>query len=144
MADVILQEILSYESVKFIDNEHVAAYYYASKNLMHIIWKQRTVGEAYRKVFIDCIEFAQNHLSTSFLSDIRNQGIVGPEDRHWFESVALPGAIDCGLQKSAVIFDGNVFKMYYINMILQHGVRKGIPMKFFRDLNSAEQWLLAL
>lgn len=142
MAETIQVEVLSYEHVSFIDNEHVVAVYYKEKKLMHLIWKQRTIGKNYRNTFLECINYAKKNLSTFFISDIRNQGIVGPEDRKWFETVALPGAIECGLKKSAVVFEGNVFKMYYINMILQHGAKKGIPMKFFKDLTQAKDWLL--
>jgi hypothetical protein len=141
MTEVLHAELLTYEYTTFIDDDNLNAYYYPEKKLIHIVWKQRTIGEDYRNAFLGCVEFAKSNPSNYFLSDIRQQGVVGPEDRKWFETVALPAAIDVGLQKSAAVFDGNVFKMYYINMILQHVVKKGIPMKFFKDLESAQKWL---
>jgi hypothetical protein len=141
MEEVIEQEILSYQHTKIMDNEHLSAYYYPEKKLTHYVWKQRTIGEPYRQAFLDGLKYGTENKTHYFISDIRNQGIVGPDDRKWFESVAVPAAIELGLTKVAAVFDGNTFKMYYINMILQHVVKKGVPMKFFKDLETAEKWL---
>lgn len=135
--------VLSYTSEKFIDNENISAHYYSEIKTIHFIWKQRSLGNDYRQPFLDAGEFAENHDAIYFLTDIRNQGIVGPDDRKWFEDVALPLAIERGLQKSAVVFEGNIFKLYYINMLLKHFAKKSIPMKFFKSLDEAKEWLLA-
>lgn len=93
---------------------------------------------------MDGAECAKLNKTHYFISDIQKQGVVGPEDRKWFEAVAIPTAIELGLAKAAIIFDGNVFKMYYINMLLNHFTNKGVPMKFFKDLKGAEKWILNL
>lgn len=132
----------AYQSTKFISDENLDAFYYPEIKLMHFIWKQRAFGDAYRQAFLDGIDYSHDHPTKYFLSDIRNQGVVGPEDRKWFESVALPGAIENGVIKVGVVFEGNVFKRYYINMLLQHFVSRGVPMKFFSTTNSAFEWLI--
>lgn len=143
MDQLLIENGVVKKHTAFIDIDNLLAVYYPELELMHFIWRQRTTGEPYRKAFSDAVEFAKTHKSKYFLSDIRNQGIVGPDDRKWFESVALPGAIEQGLQRVAMIFDGNVFKMHYINMILKHVVDKGIPMKFFKEKDLAAEWLLS-
>ena len=76
------------------------------------------------------------------MSDITNQGIVGPDDRKWFEEVAVPGAVKSGVIKVGIIFDGNVFKQYYINNIMLRFKKMTVPMKFFRSMDAAVEWLL--
>ncbi|NJK85888.1 MAG: hypothetical protein HC906_07905 [Bacteroidales bacterium] len=103
--------------------------------------EKSTKGDLYRNAFNNAVKYAKDHPTCYFMSDIRKQGVVGPEDRKWFETVAIPAAIGVGLQKAAVIHDANAFKMYYINIILQHVLKKGVPMKFFGNTEQAYQWL---
>lgn len=99
-------------------------------NLGIIEWKNKVTPETYASAFQSLLDFAENKRNIYyFLSDIRNQGIVGPENRKWFETVALPKAISLGLKKAATIMDGNIFKKYYINMILSVSSKFDLPLK---------------
>lgn len=143
MVTVNEKEVINYNAEKFVDNENVKAYFYPDIKLMHYIWKQRCVGEEYRNNYQKALDFASNHDATFFMSDIRKQGVIGPDDRKWFESVAIPGAIERGLTKAAVIFDGNTFKLYYLNILLRVFSKRSIPMKLFNETQPAIEWLLA-
>jgi hypothetical protein len=125
----------------FTDN-NLDIYHYPEQKIMHYYWKKRTLGEDYRRLFLKGLTLSDSYPTQYFLSDICNQGIVGTEDRKWFESVAIPGAIERGLKRAAVIFDGNAFKIYYLNLLLQTFAKKGVPMKFFKDKDEAVNWLL--
>ena len=70
-----------------------------------------------------------------FLSDIREQAVISPEDRKWFENEAMPKAVAKGLNAAAVVFNGNVFKKYYLNIILQATNKFGLPMNVFTKRN---------
>jgi hypothetical protein len=129
-------------SKQLLSNENLDIFYYPELKIMHYYWKRRTLGEEYRNSFLKGHDLADKNPTNYFLSDICNQGIVGPDDRKWFETVAIPGAINRGLKRAAVVFDGNTFKMYYLNMLLQTFMKKGIPMKFFKDNDTAVDWLL--
>lgn len=135
-------ELLPYPSELVFTSENIEIQYYPEIKIIHFLWKQRTLGDLYRKAFLDGIEYIKKFPETYFISDIRNQGIVGPEDRHWFETVALPRAIKANLKRCALVFDGNVFKQYYINMILKQTTKRGFPMKIFRSNDSAVEWIL--
>jgi len=128
--------------VQLLSNDNLDIFHYPELKIMHYYWKKRTLGDDYRNLFLKGLELAVSHSTSFFLSDICNQGIVGPDDRRWFETVAIPGAIDKGLKRAAVVFDGNTFKMYYLNMLLQTFLKKGVPMKFFKDNDQAVDWLL--
>ena len=85
-------------------------------------------------------EYAKNHEAQNFLSDIREQSVVSPENRKWFEEIMIPQAIDVGLKRAAVIFDGNVFKKYYLNMIIKVTNKFGLPLKIFNSEEEAIEW----
>ena len=135
--------IVGYRTEQFIDNENVKAYFYPEIKLMHFVWLQNCVGEKYRYNFQQALDFAAKNDACYFISDIRKQGVVGPEDRKWFETVAIPGAIEQGLKRAAVIADGNIFKMYYLNMLLKVFTKMAVPFKLFNNTRLAINWLIA-
>jgi hypothetical protein len=141
MTETHTVSLKSAKTVQLHSDDNLDIYHYPELKIMHYYWKCRTLGDEYRRLFSLGLDLAVSHPTIYFLSDICNQGIVGPEDRKWFETVAIPGAIEKGLEKAAVVFDGNIFKMYYLNLLLQTFVKKGVPMKFFRDNNQAVEWL---
>ncbi|MBN1116723.1 MAG: hypothetical protein JXA77_05945 [Bacteroidales bacterium] len=134
-------EVVNYNFEQFIDEDSAQAFYYPEIKLMHFIWKNRCSSEDYRRLFTQALDFAENSDATLFLSDVRLQGIIAPDDRKWFESVAIPGAIERGLTKAAIVSEGNAFKMYYLNLLLKTFVKKDIPMKLFKDTQSGISWL---
>lgn len=142
MVTVNEKEVINYQAEQFVDNEYVVAYFYPEIKLMHYIWRKNCVGQEYRDNFQKALDFASENDANYFISDIRKQGVIGPEDRKWFESVAIPGAIERGLKKAAVIFDGNAFKMYYLNLLLKVFANRSIPMKLFKDTQSAIDWVI--
>ncbi|MCG8699489.1 MAG: hypothetical protein MI922_15640 [Bacteroidales bacterium] len=127
---------------RFHSDDNLDMYYDAETKIMFFQWKRRTLGDPYRNAFMKGIEHGKTHPTKYFMSDITHQGIVGPNDRKWFEEVAVPGAVKSGVIKVGIIFDGNVFKQYYINNIMLRFKKKAVPMKFFRSKEAAIDWLL--
>jgi len=110
--------------------------------LVTITWDGTVTTEQYRNVFITTLEYQalNNAVIENFLSDIRNQGIVSPENRKWFEQVAIPRSIEQGLQRAGVVFVANVFKKYYLNLILSATNKFKLPLRFFNTVEEAETW----
>ena len=52
----------------------------------------------------------------------------------------IPKGIDVGLKRAGVIFDGNVFKKYYLNMIIKVTNKFGLPLKIFNKQEEAIEW----
>lgn len=126
---------------KVIQNTDYAELSYDSElNLGKIKWKRKTTTDEYKYVFMSLLGFAKENQIDNFLSDIRDQQSVSPENRRWLELVLLPKAIDIGLKRAGVIFDGNVFKRYYINAIIKVTNKYNIPMKIFKDEKEAVDW----
>ncbi len=123
------------------ENDAADIVYIPELELLQIIWKGKINSEQYQETFLAALKFAENRATSRFMSDIRQQVIIGPRDRSWFEEVALPGAIERGLKKGAVVFDGNIFKEYYLNHILVRTKKFNLPLKFFRTQEEAIEWL---
>ena len=123
-----------------LNNDYAEISYDSELKLGKIVWKRKTSMEEYQHAFITLLEDIKVHGTENFLSDIRNQSVVSPEARKWFEAEMIPNAIKFGVKRAAVIFDGSVFKKYYLNMILQATNKFGLPLKMFGTEEEALAW----
>jgi len=126
-----------------LDTKYAHVTYNPALKIGKVEWKAKASSEEYQKAIISLINYAEkNHPVLYYLTDITKQSVVSPEDRKWFENIMVPKAMGMGLKKAAVIFDGNVFKKYYINMIIQVTGKLGLPLKMFNKEEDAIQWLI--
>ena len=126
--------------LQILNESYVDVQYDEERYLIKVYWKSEMTSEEYRKAFSLAIDSAKTHRIDSYLSDIRNQKLVSPNDRKWFEEIAFPNAIKAGLKRAAVVFSGNVFKKYYLNNILAKSKKYKLPMKFFTTEEDALIW----
>ncbi|UII19822.1 hypothetical protein [Fulvivirga ligni] len=111
-----------------------------------IVWEgEKSLSlEQYRKPFQALLDWSADGKTVSlFMSDTRHQGVVSPENRKWFGHEMVPAAIEGGLKRAAVISGANVFKKYYLNLILSAVNKFNLPFKLFSDEDSAMEFLLA-
>ncbi|MEO7991454.1 MAG: STAS/SEC14 domain-containing protein [Chryseolinea sp.] len=128
---------------KIFESPSAVVYYVADKTLGKIVWRGSLTPEEYKKPFLALIDLAKKGTSvTRFMSDIRNQGVVSPESRKWFEKEMVPAAIANGLKRAAVISGSNAFKTYYINLILRSVNKFNLPFKIFNDEEKAIDFLM--
>jgi len=125
-----------------LDTPYAELSFNQENQLAMIRWKGKATSEEYRNAFNVLLDFQNKQTITRYISDIRKQAIISPVDRKWFETVAMPRAIQQGLKAATVIFDGNAFKKYYINVIINATNKYGLPMKVFNDLEEAKLWLM--
>ncbi len=126
---------------EILNEPYVTIAFDSDLKLIKITWLGNQDSNQYRRAFNIALAFASTAKIELFLSDIRNQTIVSPDDRKWFQTSALPRAINGGLKKAAVVFNGNVFKKYYLNNIMDSISKFGIPLKFFNSDEEAINWL---
>jgi hypothetical protein len=124
-----------------IDKDFVTVYYVAEKRLGKLVWKRKPESDEYKSAFQALLDHSLKEPVDNFLSDIRNQGVISPDDRKWFEKEMLPLAINAGLKRAAVIFDGNIFKKYYMNLLIGASNKFGMPLKLFLNEDEALQWI---
>lgn len=135
-----MTQILIEEKV-ILDEEYAIVSYLSSTKFGKIIWKRKPDSEEYRCAFQTLLKYSQKQPVNIFLSDTSKQGIISPDDRKWFETEMLPAAVQSGLKKAAVVFDGNIFKKYYLNLIISATNKFGMPLKLFLTEEDALLWL---
>ena len=128
---------------KLFSNKYADTYYDASMKLFEIIWHSRVVpDEEYKNIYEKSLDQMESREFYTFLSDTRNEGVISPKARKWFQEEAVQRANKMGLRYAAVIINKEIFKKYYMNMILKWLNRKSeITMKIFYDYDEAIEWL---
>jgi hypothetical protein len=111
------------------------------KRRMALIWTGSPSKEEYQKPFLAMLDYGARYPVDSMLSDISNQGIISPDNRKWFEKEMMPRAVQAGLQRGAIVTNGNAFKLYYINLILSAVNKFPIATKLFNNQQDALSWL---
>ena len=116
--------------------------YSKERELVTTVWNSKKVTfKEYQEPFLAAIEFQKKVFVSNYISDIREQYIIPPEFRKWFQTEILPKAYAAGVKRSAIIFNGNVFKKYYLNNIMNSVKKFGAPIKFFSTMEEAHIWL---
>lgn len=122
---------------------YVRVTYDSERCLGKVIWMGNPKQEEYKEPFEVVLDWAKKgNKVTRFLSDTRNQGVVSPDNRKWFENKMIPAAMKAGLKRSAAITAGNAFKRYYLNMILSAFNKFDMPFKVCSDEESAIEFLM--
>jgi hypothetical protein len=122
------------------ENRCTKVYYNADLQLGKIVWNGIPSAMEYKEPFLKLIDHAKTVPIPNFLSDTTNQGVVNPESRKWFEKEMLPAAMKAGLKRAGVVSNSNVFKRYYINMIIGATNKFALPVKIFSNEEDALKW----
>lgn len=109
-------------------------------NAIELSWKKIQDEETYKLMFSKGVEFLTEYKATKWLSDIRKQGVVGPQSSKWLQEVIIPKAVSLGLRKVAIVTDPDVFKKLYVDN-LKKGSTQSEFMKHFDSIDSANAWL---
>jgi len=118
------------DAIKILDEKYAVVTYMQGFKMVKIEWRDAVEFEEYKHTFETVLNHALNgNEILRFCSDIRNQGVVGPENRKWFENELLPRAVKAGLKRATVITDANIFKRYYINLIISKVNKFNMPFK---------------
>lgn len=128
-----------------LETDYAVVEFYEEDELVQVTWKKisgKLPLEEYKKVFEESLNFqeANKEKIKFFLSDIRQQTVLSPEYRKWFQEVAMPKSTANGVRRSGVLFEGNVFQKYYLNNIMNTTKKLGVSMKFFSKREDAIKW----
>jgi hypothetical protein len=107
-------------------------------------WRGSCPKEEYRELFEGLLKYASENLMKYVSTDMRRQGLVSPENRKWFEKDMWPRGIAVGLCKVAAVTDANVFKRYYLNMLLSSSKKIGFSFKICITTEDAQKFLPAV
>lgn len=124
-----------------LDTRYAEVIFVPGKKLIRVTWKGEVKSEEYRHTFHKTLECGEKNVVENFISDITRQKIISPEDRKWFETDVLPKAISVGLKRGCVVYDGNIFKKYYLTHIMNSTKDFGLPFKFAGSMDEALNWI---
>ncbi|MGM0580642.1 MAG: hypothetical protein ACQETL_08180 [Bacteroidota bacterium] len=126
-----------------LDESYAEVTYFPDQEMARIKWKGNVNVDQYRNAFMTVYEYAiAGNTVKRFYSDTREQGVVGPENRKWFEKEMLPKAIDAGMERAGTISDANIFKRYYLNMILKSINKFNLPFKLCGSEEEVVEFLM--
>lgn len=127
----------------FYENDSAQLYYDAHINNTVIIWKRNVTGSEYRKAFEVVLQTMKTYNTPGWIADLRNQGVIEPEDQQWFISNVLQVAAENGLVRIATIgFTDPIRKDYYDRMKTITSER-GIELRVFESVEVAVNWMLS-
>ena len=125
-----------------LDTDYVLVTYDMTSKILAIIWKGKLTSEQYRHTYIKSLEFSEDHKVEGFMVDISNQKRVSAADKRWFDDTVLPNANTVGLKKACVVYDGNLFREYYLTHAVKRAKKYPIPYMYFKSRRRAMEWLL--
>ena len=109
-------------------------------NCIELIWKQFQDEQTYKMLFNKGLNSLIEKKATCWLSDIRNEGVVGPSTSNWMKTEILPVAFKNGLQKIAIVMDADVFKTFYVKNF-ETIKEASLKMRYFDSIDDARKWL---
>lgn len=118
-------------------------HYNARTNVMGISWKKQVTSEAYRALFTKCLETLRTYNTACWISDLRKQGTIAPEDQKWMLSDIFISAVANGLKLIAVIYDPEQHNEDYRSRITAASKKAGVDVAFFTSGKEAEAWIEA-
>jgi hypothetical protein len=116
--------------------------YNSQENLLYLEWKKEASSEEYQRAMIECLEFGRSHKVENFISDIRNQKQINPDNRKWFESQVLPSASkELQLKRAAIIHDGSWLQQKYLKNIMKSAEKYDVHIRTYTNEESAVRWI---
>jgi signal transduction histidine kinase len=123
-------------------SEFGSVFYNARTNAAGIVWHTNVTSAQYRKMFQKCLEMVELYHTPFWISDIRKQGRVDPEDQKWMLTHTFPQAYKFGLRKVALIYLAHEINEDYRSRISATAAQLGVAMEFFTTQVDAEAWIL--
>ena len=122
------------------DDEYSLIQFEKNTKTLELIWKKTVNKEVYRETFENALDLLLKHNSKNFISDIRKEGVVGPENTQWLQQNIIPKALESGLDKIAIVMDEDVFKKFYTDNI-KKAIEGNAQINIFYSKNEAYNWI---
>jgi signal transduction histidine kinase len=125
----------------FFENEAACLYYDAYINNTVIIWKRQITSDEYREVFSTVLQTIKTYNTPGWIADLRHQGIVSPEDQHWFIETVLKTAAANNLKRIAAIALHHPVRQDYHQRMIEITQALGVELRTFDNLETAVHWM---
>ena len=125
----------------FFENESAQLYYDAYINNTVIIWKRNVSSNEYRKAFEVVLQTIRTYNTPGWIADLRNQGVITPEDQQWFISNVLKTAAENGLVRIGTVGFNNPIRKDYYQRMISKTAEFGIEFRVFESIEDAVSWM---
>jgi hypothetical protein len=125
---------------KLKETDHAIVQFEEETKTLELIWKKTVTKEIYREVFLEALDLLIKNNSKNFISDIRKEGVVGPDNTKWLQENIIPKALKSGLQKIAIVMDEDIFKEFYTENI-KKAIEGNAQINLFKSMEEAYQWI---
>lgn len=125
------------------DSEYGQIYYNARLNTAGIRWKKQVTSEAYRELFNKSVDVLRIYNTPYWISDLRKQGTINPEDQLWMVTTIIPEAARNGLLWIVGIYDPAQHNEDYRERIKNAIEKAGSLVHFCTNTKEAETWINA-
>ncbi|SRR6056297_1208787 len=125
---------------KLKETDHAIVQFEEETKTLELIWKKTVTKEIYRETFLESLDLLIKKNSENFISDIRKEGVVGPENTKWLQENIIPKALKSGLQKIAIVMDEDIFKEFYTENI-KKAIEGNAQINLFKSMEEAYQWI---
>ncbi len=129
--------------IGLFENEFCKLGFHEENKVVFLRWKPfKTINfEDYKKPYLISLEYQKINEVFGILVDSKEQGVIPPAFRKWFQEFAVKEGIENGLKRAAVVSEANVFKRYYFNHILNSASKFGFEIKVYPTLDEALAWI---
>jgi hypothetical protein len=125
---------------KLKETDHAIVQFEEETKTLELIWKKTVTKEIYREVFLEALDLLIKNNSKNFISDIRKEGVVGPDNTKWLQENIIPKALKSGLQKIAIVMDEDIFKEFYTENI-KKAIEGNAQINLFKSMEEAYKWI---
>lgn len=125
----------------FFENDAAQLYYDANINNTVIIWKRNVTSAEYRKVFEVVLETIKTYNTPGWIADLRNQGVIQPEDQQWFIHTVLRAAHQNGLRRIGTVGFNDPIRKDYFERMKKITEELGIELRVFDTVEAAVSWM---
>lgn len=120
------------------DSEYGQIYYNARSNTAGVSWKKPVTSKAYRELFGKCLDVLRIYNTPYWISDLRKQGNIAPEDQIWMVSTIIPEAVRNGLTRIVVVYDPAQHNADYLERTRMALEKGGSKVEFTTSTKEAE------
>lgn len=128
-----------------LDDDSARIFFDAVLNATGVVWKKNVSSDEYRSIYKRGIEFMRSYNTPNWITDMRQQGDISPDDQAWLLLKVLPDAYQSGLRRVAGIVQHDIHSprvKEYLHSIEEKLQASRVDLRYFNDLADARTWML--
>jgi hypothetical protein len=108
-------------------------------------WKMFVDGEAFRNGLNTGLELLVEKGASHWLADLRNLGVITPDDQKWSNEVWFPKAVSKGIRVMAIVVPKSTIAGMSVDAIMKKAElnNRTLVTHYFDNVFDAREWLRA-